>query len=87
MYQINQYNKTIGTGINSSVIEIAEILKKYYGSISKVKFTGDFCIGDFAHNMTDISKAKAILEFEPHISLDDGLAEFCKWVIDQETDK
>ena len=76
----------LGSGINTSVIEIAEILKKHYGSKSELKVTGDFRIGDIAHNKADISKARDILGFEPKMVLNDGLAEFCKWVVGQETD-
>ena len=76
----------LGSGINTSVIKIAEILKKHYRSTSELKVTGDFRIGDIAHNKADISKAREILGFEPEIGLDEGLAEFCKWVIGQDTD-
>ena len=76
----------LGSGINTSVIKIAQILKNYYKSSSEIKVTGDFRIGDIAHNKADISKAREILGFEPKISLNDGLAEFCKWVVGQDTD-
>ena len=76
----------LGSGINTSVIEIAEILKKHYNSSSEIKVTGDFRIGDIAHNKADISKAKDILDFEPKISLDEGLKQFCDWIVGQDTD-
>lgn len=76
----------LGSGVNTSVIEIAEILKKHYNSSSKIKISGDFRIGDIAHNKADISKAENILGFKPTVSLDDGLEAFCKWVKGQETD-
>ena len=76
----------LGSGVNTSVIEIAEILKKHYGSTSELKVTGDFRIGDIAHNKADISKAQSILGFLPTISLDDGLKEFCDWVVGQDKD-
>ena len=76
----------LGSGINTSVIEIAEILKKHYGSTSELRITGDFRIGDIAHNKADISKAKSILGFTPTISLNDGLKEFCVWVVGQDKD-
>ncbi len=76
----------LGSGINTSVIEIAEILKKHYGSKSEIRVTGDFRIGDIAHNKADISKAQRILGFKPSISLDDGLRDFCEWVVDQDKD-
>jgi len=76
----------LGSGINTSVIEIAEILKKHYRSKSELTVTGDFRIGDIAHNKADIAKARRILKFEPSISLNDGLAEFCRWVEGQDKD-
>lgn len=76
----------LGSGINTSVIEIAEILKKHYRSKSELTVTGDFRIGDIAQNKADIAKARRILKFEPSISLNDGLAEFCRWVEGQDKD-
>ena len=76
----------LGSGINTSVIEIAEILKKHYGSTSELKVTGDFRIGDIAHNKADISRAQSILGFSPTITLDDGFKEFCSWVVGQDKD-
>lgn len=76
----------LGSGINTSVIEIAEILKKHYKGSSEIKITGDFRIGDIAHNKAEISLARQILGFEPKISLDNGLKEFCSWVVGQDTD-
>ena len=76
----------LGFGLNTSVIEIANILKKHYESDSKIKISGDFRIGDIAHNKADISKAKKILNFKPTISLDDGLKQFCSWVEGQDKD-
>ncbi len=76
----------LGSGVNTSVIEIAEILKKFYVSKSQINITGDFRVGDIAHNMADISKAKKILGFEQKISLQEGLKDYCKWVLGEEKD-
>ena len=76
----------LGSGTNTSVIEIAEILKKNYGSNSEIKVTGDFRIGDIAHNKADITKAQYILQFSPTVLLKDGLEEFCNWVKGQDKD-
>ena len=73
----------VGSGVNTSVIEIAETLKKYYGSASEIRITGDFRIGDIAHNKADISAARTLLGFEPTVSLQEGLAAFCQWVMGQ----
>lgn len=76
----------LGSGIDTSVIEIAEILKKSYKSNSEIKVTGDFRLGDIAHNIADISKAENILKFKQTINLEDGLLKFCNWVQGQEYD-
>lgn len=76
----------IGSGVGTSVIEIAEFLKNAYGSESQINVTGDFRIGDIAHNIADISKAQDILGFKQKISLEQGLKEFCEWVKGQSID-
>lgn len=76
----------LGSGVETSVIEITDILKKAYQSNSEVKVTGDFRLGDIAHNVADIEKAQKILGFKQSISLEDGLNNFCKWVKGQEYD-
>lgn len=76
----------LGSGVGTSVIEVAEYLKHRYESQSELKITGDFRIGDIAHNVADITKAKEILGFHQEVSLEDGLARFCDWVIGQDMD-
>ena len=74
----------VGSGVNTSVIEIAETLKRNYGSASEIKVTGDFRIGDIAHNKADITQARRLLGFEPEVPLERGLADFCQWVTRQD---
>ncbi len=76
----------IGSGKGTSVIKIAKYLKEAYRSESKLNITGDFRVGDIAHNVADITKAKKILGFEQKVFLEQGLDEFCNWVIHQDND-
>ena len=76
----------LGSGVGTSVNEIAMILKKLYKSESILNVTGDFRVGDIAHNVADISKAEKLLEFKVTIELEDGLTQFCDWVKGQEYD-
>lgn len=76
----------LGSGIGTSVIEIANILKKTYQSDSSINVTGDFRVGDIAHNIADISKSEKLLGFKQTISLEEGLTSFCKWVLGEERD-
>lgn len=70
----------LGSGTDTSVLRVAEILKQHYNSHSEIRVTGDFRIGDIAHNKADITAAKEVLGFCPTIDLEDGLKEFCAWV-------
>lgn len=74
----------LGSGKGTSVIEVANILKEKYKSDSEIHITGDFRKGDIAHNIADILKAERILNFKSTVSLDEGLAEFCNWVVGQD---
>lgn len=76
----------LGSSVGTSVYEITEILKKAYKSNSEINITGDFRLGDIAHNVADISKGKEILGFKQTISLEEGLTQFCNWVQRQEHD-
>ena len=76
----------LGSGIGTSVNEITEILKKTYESNSEIRITGDFRLGDIAHNVADISKAEDILNFKTTINFEDGLKQFCEWVSNQDRD-
>lgn len=76
----------LGSGIGTSVIDIANFLKKTYKSESSINITGDFRIGDIAHNIADISRAKKLLDFEQTICLEEGLSAFCEWVLGEDRD-
>lgn len=76
----------LGSGIGTSVNEIADFLKNVYSSNSEINITGDFRVGDIAHNIADITVARDVLGFEPEISLNEGLSAFCEWVKTSETD-
>lgn len=76
----------LGSGVGTGVLEIAEMLKKMYQSNSEICVTGDFRVGDIAHNIADITKAEELLDFKTTISLTEGLSEFAEWVRGQEMD-
>lgn len=76
----------IGSGIGTSVIEIANKLKEEYKSNSSICITGDFRLGDIAHNVADITKARELLGFELSVDLNEGIGQFCEWVKEQECD-
>lgn len=69
----------VGSGIGTSVIEVAQVLKQAYGSASEIAVTGDFRLGDIRHNVADLERAGRLCDFAPHISLDAGLRDFAAW--------
>lgn len=73
----------VGSGVPTSVLQVADILRRLLGSTSEFKVTGDFRAGDIRHCYADLSKSREILGYAPSISLEDGLQRFCDWVLTQ----
>ena len=69
----------IGSGIATTVIELASRLLEAAGLDVDVKVTGQFRVGDIRHNFADIGRAREILGFQPEVSLAEGLRRFCAW--------
>lgn len=71
----------IGSGQSYTIAEIAEklarILRKEHIT---AEITGKYRVGDIRHCFSDISKAKAILGYEPEMTLEDGLFELAEWL-------
>jgi Nucleoside-diphosphate-sugar epimerases len=77
----------IGSGERTSVISVANYLKKEYNSKSTINITGDFRIGDIRHNFADISKARKFLGYEPKYTFERGISEFANWVKKEKIEK
>ncbi len=73
----------IGIGKAVDVLTVANYLKKFYNSESKVIVSGNFRLGDIRHNYADISLARNILGYEPKFTFEQGLKKFCEWVLTQ----
>lgn len=70
----------IGTGVSTSVKEVAETLASAYGKQVPIKISGLFRVGDIRHNFADTSKAQKILGFNPKITFKEGISKFTSWV-------
>ena len=71
----------IGSGKSYTIAEIAEKLARILRKEDiTARITGKYRVGDIRHCFSDISKAKAILGYEPEVTLEDGLFELAEWL-------
>jgi dTDP-L-rhamnose 4-epimerase len=75
----------VGNGVATSIMEVAQRLMINYKKEVPVTITGNFRIGDIRHNFADISKISRDLGFRPKYTFENGIKEFCDWVIQQDT--
>lgn len=69
----------VGSGVSTSVAELARTLVRLVGKDVAVRTTGQFRVGDIRHCWADQTRFRSLLGLVPSISLEDGLARFCKW--------
>lgn len=71
----------IGSGKSYTVREIAEKMATVMGKENIIpEVTGKYRVGDIRHCFSDISKAKAYLNYEPQVILENGLVELAGWL-------
>ncbi|MBD0331718.1 MAG: SDR family NAD(P)-dependent oxidoreductase [Chitinophagaceae bacterium] len=71
----------IGSGNSYTIVEIAEKLARILNKENIApEITGKYRVGDIRHCFSDISKAKAILKYEPEVTLEDGLVGLAEWL-------
>lgn len=73
----------IGSGVRTSIIDLAQKLVSIAKNDTQIQITGEFRVGDIRHGFADISNAEEVLGFSPEISLNDGLKLFCDWASTQ----
>jgi dTDP-L-rhamnose 4-epimerase len=74
----------VGTGVATTVSEVASLLLNYYNSNVPLQVTGNYRVGDIRHNLADITKMEHLLSFKPSVSFKEGLKKFTEWVNLQE---
>ena len=71
----------VGSGDSVSVNEIAARLARILGVEGlEPEVTGQYRVGDIRHCFADVTRAKALLGYEPDVALDAGLAELAAWL-------
>lgn len=69
----------VGSGIPTTVHDVAKKIQKFFNSESRIIITGEFRIGDIRHNIADVSLMSEILDYNPRVGFDEGLHQFLSW--------
>lgn len=86
----------VGSGVARSVEEVARALGRAVGRTDlQPQITGKYRVGDIRHCFADMSRARALLGFEPREDFEAGIAELAEWLagevaidrVDQATDE
>jgi len=76
----------VGTGVATSVRQVSRLLAKGLGKDLEPEIIAKYREGDIRHCVSDISRARALLAYEPRVSLEQGIPELLKWVSAQEAE-
>lgn len=70
----------VGSGVATDVATVAVTLQRLYGREVTTEVSGQFRVGDIRHNVADLAKVSAKLNYRPGVSFDEGLKRFATWV-------
>lgn len=73
----------VGSGMQTTVLEIAQKVVDYFASKSEIIINGAFREGDVRHNFADLGRVRSRLGFEPRWQLSEGLLRFLQWSADE----
>jgi len=82
--ELNSQIFNVGSGVATSVSEVADLLKSLYNSNMKISVSGKYRLGDIRHNYADLSNIKDVLGFSPKFDFISGITLFVNWVTKQE---
>lgn len=76
----------VGTGRSLTVRDVADALAEHLGVEVEPEIAHKFRGGDIRHCYADISKARALLGYEPQMRFEDGMAELVHWLRTQKAE-
>ena len=85
--EANYQSLNVGSGIQTTVLEVATILNQQYEKEVELIVSGNFRLGDIRHNFADLTKIKNLLGFKPGYSFREGAALFSQWVKEQDVEE
>lgn len=69
----------VGSGVRTTVLEVAEAVNAYFGGKSDLRVTGAFREGDIRHGTADLYEAGEVLAYRPAWQFSTGLKKFLDW--------
>ncbi len=75
----------IGSGKKYFIREAAEMLTKACQKKAQMENTNIYRAGDILACTADITKSKSILQYQPKVTLQQGIEEFVKWALQQKS--
>lgn len=73
----------VGSGQPVTILEVAARLAAVLGKRLEPEVTGKYRVGDIRHCFGDISRARALLGYEPRVGLAQGLGDLSEWLLGQ----
>ncbi len=70
----------VGTGVPTSVRRVAQLLGEGLGKNLEPEIVAKYREGDIRHCVSDISRARKLLGYEPRVTLEQGIPELLRWV-------
>jgi dTDP-L-rhamnose 4-epimerase len=78
-----QHILNVGSGVPTTVMEVANEIVSYLKSKSAIKVSGAFREGDIRHNYADLGLIKQVTGFDPKWGFKEGLHSFIDWALSQ----
>ena len=69
----------IGTGIETSLNELAEVLARVMGRDAQPEYAPERSVNSVGRRQADTSKARRLLGFESQVMLEEGLRRLVRW--------
>ncbi len=76
------HSVNLGSGKQTTVLEVARQISEYFGGRSEVQVTGAFREGDIRHGFADLTRARDLLSYSPTCDFQSGLNRFLSWATD-----
>jgi dTDP-L-rhamnose 4-epimerase len=73
----------VGSGLRTSIHEVAQRIVQFFRSRSEIRVSGDFRIGDIRHNYADLRRVGELIGFAPKWAFRNGIEKFLEWVAGQ----